>query len=228
MGHLFSDETIQFLWGIRFNNERSWFQAHKEEYLNTLYRPMQDLGAHLLESVGAENPDLEMQLRVTRIYRDARRVRYGGPYKEHLWLSLERPYDRDDWHGGPSLWFEIAPEGYEYGCGYWGAPRDMERYRRTVLRKREEMERLARRLARQERFQLGGETYRRPKLQLSELLDPWVNRKGIMISHASAPDELLCSPDLWRTVADGFCWLLPYYRFFDALRLEPPVTDRIM
>ena len=60
MDHLFSDETIQFLWGIRFNNERSWFQAHKEEYLNTLYRPMQDLGAHLLESVGAENPDLEM------------------------------------------------------------------------------------------------------------------------------------------------------------------------
>ena len=29
----FSEETIQFLWGVTLNNERSWFQAHKQEYL---------------------------------------------------------------------------------------------------------------------------------------------------------------------------------------------------
>ena len=32
------------MWGIRFQNERSWFEAHKEAYLKELYRPMQDLG----------------------------------------------------------------------------------------------------------------------------------------------------------------------------------------
>ena len=26
----FTDATVDFLWGIRFNNERPWFEAHKE------------------------------------------------------------------------------------------------------------------------------------------------------------------------------------------------------
>lgn len=28
----FTQGTTDFLWGIRFNNERSWFLAHKEEF----------------------------------------------------------------------------------------------------------------------------------------------------------------------------------------------------
>ena len=35
----YSGETLDFLWGIRFNNDRSWFAAHKEEYLRCLYQP---------------------------------------------------------------------------------------------------------------------------------------------------------------------------------------------
>ena len=34
----FTDATVDFLWGIRFNNERPWFEAHKETYLSELYR----------------------------------------------------------------------------------------------------------------------------------------------------------------------------------------------
>lgn len=41
----YSGETLDFLWGIRFNNERSWFLAHKEEYLRCLYQPTMELGA---------------------------------------------------------------------------------------------------------------------------------------------------------------------------------------
>ena len=44
----FTDATVDFLWGIRFNNERPWFEAHKETYLSELYRPMKDLGAETL------------------------------------------------------------------------------------------------------------------------------------------------------------------------------------
>ena len=45
----FTDATVDFLWGIRFNNERPWFEAHKETYLSELYRPMKDLGAEIYE-----------------------------------------------------------------------------------------------------------------------------------------------------------------------------------
>ena len=36
----FTDETVDFMWGIRFNNERAWFEAHKEIYLTHFYQPM--------------------------------------------------------------------------------------------------------------------------------------------------------------------------------------------
>ena len=30
----FSPETIDFLWGIRMNNNREWFQANKKTYVD--------------------------------------------------------------------------------------------------------------------------------------------------------------------------------------------------
>ena len=39
----FTDETVDFMWGIRFNNEKPWFEAHKETYLRSFYQPMRAL-----------------------------------------------------------------------------------------------------------------------------------------------------------------------------------------
>ena len=50
----FRPETIDFLWGIRFNNEKSWFEAHKQEYLDYLYNPMKELAAAVYEPLQAE------------------------------------------------------------------------------------------------------------------------------------------------------------------------------
>ncbi len=41
----FSQGAIDFLWGIRFNNERGWFLAHKEEFLTLVDAPMRELAA---------------------------------------------------------------------------------------------------------------------------------------------------------------------------------------
>ena len=43
----FSDATVDFLWGIRFNNEKPWFEEHKEIYLKELYQPMRAIGEEL-------------------------------------------------------------------------------------------------------------------------------------------------------------------------------------
>ena len=41
----FSDATIDFLWELRFHNERPWFLEHKQVFLDTLDRPMKALAA---------------------------------------------------------------------------------------------------------------------------------------------------------------------------------------
>ena len=62
----FSPETMDFLWGIRMNNERSWFLAHKNDYMQYLYEPMKALGEAIFWPF-QEVPGLE--LKVSRIYR---------------------------------------------------------------------------------------------------------------------------------------------------------------
>ena len=69
----FSQEAVDFLWGIRFNNERGWFEARKEEYLTLVAGPMRELGEQVHAAVEEEFPKLGLNLHVSRIYRDARR-----------------------------------------------------------------------------------------------------------------------------------------------------------
>ena len=86
----FSQEAVDFLWGIRFNNERGWFEARKEEYLTLVAGPMRELGEQVHAAVEEEFPKLGLNLHVSRIYRDARRLYGRGPYKDHLWFTLRR------------------------------------------------------------------------------------------------------------------------------------------
>ena len=30
----YTQQTVDFMWGIRFNNERGWFLEHKDEHLS--------------------------------------------------------------------------------------------------------------------------------------------------------------------------------------------------
>ena len=53
----FSDKTIDFMWGIRFNNEKAWFEAHKEEYLTYFYNPMRELGRQVVGYYDPKQPD---------------------------------------------------------------------------------------------------------------------------------------------------------------------------
>ena len=44
----FSQNAVDFLWGVKFNNNREWFLAHKQVYLNELDQPLRELAAQLL------------------------------------------------------------------------------------------------------------------------------------------------------------------------------------
>ena len=140
----FSDKTIDFMWGIRFNNEKAWFEAHKEEYLTYFYNPMRELGRQVFESMTQRHGDLGLVLKVSRIYRDARRLHGRGPYKDHLWLSMERP-GGEAWTSRPTFWFELAPESWSYGLGYWCAGAlTMAKFRARLDRDPKPFEKLAR------------------------------------------------------------------------------------
>lgn len=216
----FSDKTVDFMWGIRFNNEKTWFEAHKEEYRTHFYQPMKALGDQVYEALHQAYPQLGLVHKVSRIYRDARRLRGQGPYKDRLWCSVERP--SEDWTGDPVFWFELEPEGYSYGLGYYYAkPITMLKFRTRLDRDPKPFEALVRAFQRQDLFALDSESYKRPKGDLGPLLGEWYNSKGFSLVARKKHDKLLFSPDLAGHLIAGYESLMPFYQYLISLDGDP-------
>ena len=181
---------------------------------------MKALCDEVYERFTDRHPDLDLIAKVSRIYRDARRLFGRGPYKDHLWLSIHQPLE----HPGslPTFWFELEPEGYSYGMGFWEAPAlTMAKLRARMDREPKPMEKLARRLNRQEVFALTGTDYKRPRPAPSKLLEPWYSKKNFVLSHEAAHEELLWGHGLADTLVEGFEFLLPYYEYILAVSADP-------
>ena len=217
----FTSETREFLWELAFHNEKPWFEAHKEQFLRVVKEPFDALAKETLALMRQKHPDEPYCLHISRIYRDARRLHGRGPYKEHLWFTIERPHER--FESVPALYFELAPNYYSYGCGYWDAgAATMAKLRARIDNDPRPLERLARRLNKS-KFVLSGEEFKRPKGDAGKLLNPWYNRKNIAIGYDDNPEGVLFTPQLKNNVLDGFRFLMPYYQYLDTLAgdMEP-------
>ena len=212
----YTQETVNFMWGIRFNNEREWFLAHKEDYQKHLLEPTRALGEQVYEGLRGMLPHEPLLLKVSRIYRDARRLHGRGPYKDHLWFCV-RTGDKD-WTGRPTFYFEIAPEYYSYGMGFWQARAElMELFRRDLQERPDEFGRLVRLFNRQREFVLTGDSYARSKGEVSDLLRPRFQKKSLSLSHELPLDEKIFRPELAEEILAGFKTLVPFYKYFAAL-----------
>ncbi len=209
----FAPETFDFLWGIRLNNDRDWFLAHKEDYQRWLYEPMKALGAALYEPF-SDQPG--MACKVSRIYRDMRMPQPNGPYKESLWISL-RP-DAFYWGEHPCLYFEIRPEEASYGFVDWRpAPAVLDRYRKDLAADPGRFPALLRQCEESTGMRLEGEEYKKRKPCEDPALEPFMSRKSFILSRSVAPGPELFTPDLAERVSCDLRALLPLYNYFLSL-----------
>jgi uncharacterized protein (TIGR02453 family) len=88
----FPAEGLKFFRQLERNNNRDWFEAHKEEFVRTTKEPMEAL----VDAVGARMvkwaPEYVTAARkaIYRIYRDTRFSNDKTPYKTHLGASFFR------------------------------------------------------------------------------------------------------------------------------------------
>ncbi len=211
----FTPETIDFLWGIRMNNNREWFQANKKQYTDFLYEPMKALGKELFE------PFLEKPgniLKVSRIYRDAR-MHPPTPYKESLWICIRQ--DVEWWAENPCLYFEVNPEGVSYGFFIW-KPRTatLENFRQKISERTEEFLTLIRETEASVGQPILAECYKRPKVTDNPDLMPFFAWKGqIGCTRDIAPGPEMFGPELKQEVADFFEKLTPLYDYFNQFKV---------
>jgi len=216
----FSQEGVDFFWQLRLNNSREWFQPRKEQYHTLLEDPMRQFGLELREEMGRRWPKLPLHLKLSRIYRDARRLHGRGPYKESLWLVLLQPGDEE--RNVPGFYCELGPRGFSTGMGFYQAPPlYMAKLRARIDRDPAPLEKLARVLNRQDRFALDGELYRRPKGEKGPLLNPWYNRKNFSIDWERPCEGSVFTSALVGETAGGLDFLMPFYQYLYALDSDP-------
>ena len=206
----FSEKTSEFMWELAFNNERPWFQAHKQEFEDVLNTPFKALAEDTLSVLSERLPELTFIPHVSRIYRDARRLFGRGPYKEKMWFSF-RTAASDA--GCPVFWFEIGPAEYSYGMGTWGTPALLEEYRKKIDANPAAFERMVKKLRKQLDFTIEGGEYKRPKGSYAPPVSEWYNRRspGIVCTKPFGGD--LFSPDLPTVLADEYEKMMPMFRF---------------
>jgi uncharacterized protein (TIGR02453 family) len=74
----FSKKALEFLESIRQNNNKEWFEAHKEEYKQLILNPSRafvlEMGEHLMALEPTINYEPKINKSLFRIYRDTRRM----------------------------------------------------------------------------------------------------------------------------------------------------------
>ncbi len=194
----YSPETVDFLWGIRLNNNREWFLANKESYTKYLYEPTKALGAHLYEPF-MDTPGI--LCKVSRIYRDAR-MHPPVPYKESLWICIRR--DVAWWAENPCQYFEINPDGVHYGFFFWQPKTaQLEAFRKEIARDPETFLGIVEQVEKATGVTITATEYKRPKPCPDPRLErfyKWRSAIGCTVSEEFS--EATFGPELGDRVRD--------------------------
>ena len=208
------------MWNLRLNNNKPWFEAHKDEFIRDFQNPMKALGREVYDRVAADFGERGFIHKVSRVYKDARRVRDGEPYRANLWFSIERP--AEEWTSTPVFWFELAPESWSYGLGYYAARAEtMAKLRARIDKNPKAFERLIAPLGAQDEFMLDGPEYARKKQAPTTKTAAWYNKKSFSLIHTQPNGRELFSPELADRLVKGYTFLMPLYDYFITLDSDP-------
>ena len=127
----FTKRALAFFRDLSRHNEKSWFEAHREEYEAEVRQPMRELIEDLDARLARFAPEIGGQAKrsMFRINRDIRFSKDKSPYKTHAacWfhhLNASRSVGSEADAGSAGYYFHLQPGGKSaLGAGIWMPPR---------------------------------------------------------------------------------------------------------
>lgn len=135
-------ETFDFLRNLVDNNNREWFQGHKEEHDKARQNVIEFTG-ELLKQLHLVDPfvnaETDPRKCVLRIYRDIRFRKDKTPYKNNFGVSIPTLSSKA---GGVEYYFQVQPGNAMIAGGFWMPEADLLKkirqeidYNASVLKK---------------------------------------------------------------------------------------------
>lgn len=115
--------TFDFLLALKDNNDRNWFETHRNQY-EAARENMLELVTAVLSGLSAIEPsfkDRDPKKCLFRIYRDVRFAKDKSPYKINMSAFFE---PNTKFQGEPAYYLHIQPGGSFIAGGVWQPQRE--------------------------------------------------------------------------------------------------------
>ncbi|MEM8908515.1 MAG: DUF2461 domain-containing protein [Bacteroidota bacterium] len=202
-----------FLEELKENNNRPWFNEHKDRYL-AAHATMKAFTEQLMNEMSLQD-EIEA-IRLHRIYRDVRFSKDKSPYKSHFSGGLKRA---TKWRRG-GYYFHIEPDNSFVAGGFW-APNspDLKRIRQEIAADDKVLRKILNAAKFKKYFgELKGEQVKTaPKGYAKDhpAID-LLRYKQLYVMHTFTNEEVL-SPRFVKTVAKGFKNMRPFFDYMSEV-----------
>ncbi len=216
----FPKEGLAFLRSLKRNNNREWFNAHKDRFEETVKLPMQSLIVSLRPHFERFAPDMEVHPKrsLFRIYRDTRFSKDKTPYKTHAAAHFIL---RGTSKGlvGCGYYVHIEPGECFVGAGiYMPDGQQLKKIRKGISRRGKEFLGILRSKTFARRFgSIQGERLVRMPKGFSED-DPmaeWLKLKQFFVGASLSPQGAH-TPRFLRTTTSHFETAAPFVQFLNS------------
>ncbi|RDK97474.1 uncharacterized protein (TIGR02453 family) [Enterobacillus tribolii] len=222
----FTQQGLNFLQQVRQENSKEWFDDNRKIYDENLLTPFRDLVSDLSDTMLKIDDRFETRPAIgktlSRINRDTRFSNDKSRYRSRLWLTFKR--HSPDWKDAPVYFFEISPDAFRYGLGYYSASRaTMDRFRHLIVTRPQAFREAT--ACCKPPFELVGDSYKRTLIKDAPAdVTNWYNRKSFAVMATSLQIEQIFDARLVPLLEKGFTRLAPLYHFLmqaEALKAIP-------
>ncbi|NDJ84704.1 MAG: DUF2461 domain-containing protein [Chloroflexi bacterium] len=224
----FPPEGVQFLSDLAENNNKAWFEANKQIYLEAVQTPARALVVALGERLKAELPPISYDTRTNggslmRIYRDTRFSKDKTPYKTNVAMMFTpEGYKRME---APGFGLQMTPQQVELVAGLFGFDKpQLEAYREAVIDDKQgtALVQTVGQVQSSGEYRLGGKELKRvPRgYDADHPRAEWLKYKGLHVFSPPISLEKAQTPDLVDAVMGHFLCMAPVQRWLmDTLQI---------
>ncbi|NOZ62739.1 MAG: DUF2461 domain-containing protein [Calditrichaeota bacterium] len=220
----FSQETFDFLGEVEDRNSKDWFEKNRPIYNLYVLQPLKALVADLAPSMLAIDAQFEttpaINKTISRIFRDTRFSRDKRLFRGNMWITFKRRVK--NWKDSPAYFFEIFPDWYRFGMGYYNASRaTMDALRSRIDENPDEFLKAISCLKKQNFFEVIPDHYKRKiPNEHGEKIQLWYQCRSFYLSCKRNRDELLFSQELVNELSFAFHTINPLYQFLREIHDE--------
>ncbi|MCL2811811.1 MAG: DUF2461 domain-containing protein [Clostridia bacterium] len=218
-------EMIDFFLALRFNNNRDFFEQNRERYERFVKEPLQALAQAMGPTLAGIDPQFDVRPArvVSRIRRDTRFSHNKDPYRDHMWLSWR--YAGQATADAMGFYWDVSPEATHWGFGYYAENKQtMDRVRRRIIAKPQEILDLLAHCGIPERFALQGDAYKRLAVppEVPEALRDLYVKKGFYFQNTTGAQDFdaLFSGAIVQNLQKDFERVAPLYDWMRGRQLD--------